>query len=48
MMRNQIGLRHPIAKALDAQLLYMRQQNFRDGRLDIISHIPWLTLSWRL
>ncbi|QGP78902.1 DUF2490 domain-containing protein [Sphingobium sp. CAP-1] len=48
MMRNQIGLRHPIAKALDAQLLYMRQQNFRDGRPDIVSHIPWLTLSWRL
>lgn len=48
MMRNQIGLRHPIAKALDAQLLYMRQQNFRDGRPDVVSHIPWLTLSWRL
>jgi hypothetical protein len=48
MMRNQIGLRHPIAQALDAQLLYMRQQNFRDGRPDIVSHIPWLTLSWRL
>lgn len=48
MMRNQIGLRHPIARALDAQLLYMRQQNFRDGRPDVVSHIPWLTLSWRL
>lgn len=48
MMRNQIGLRHPIAEALDAQLLYMRQQNFRDGRPDVVSHIPWLTLSWRL
>ncbi|MDO7833941.1 DUF2490 domain-containing protein [Sphingobium sp. HBC34] len=48
MMRHQIGLRHPIARAVDAQLLYMRQQNFRDGRPDIVSHIPWLTLSWRL
>lgn len=48
MMRHQIGIRHPIARALDAQLLYMRQQNFRDGRPDVVSHIPWLTLSWRL
>ncbi|KQN04608.1 hypothetical protein ASE85_06210 [Sphingobium sp. Leaf26] len=48
MMRHQIGLRHPVAKAIDAQLLYMRQQNFRDGRPDVVSHIPWLTLSWRL
>lgn len=47
-MRQQIGLRHPVARALDAQLLYMRQQNFRDGRPDVVSHIPWLTLSWRL
>lgn len=47
-MRHQIGVRHPIAKAIDAQLLYMRQQNFRDGRPDAVSHIPWLTLSWRL
>ncbi|MFC3442417.1 DUF2490 domain-containing protein [Sphingobium rhizovicinum] len=48
MMRHQIGLRHPVAKTLDAQLLYMLQQNFRDGRPDVVSHIPWLTLSWRL
>lgn len=47
-MRHQIGIRHPLAKAVDAQLLYMRQQNFRDGRPDVVSHIPWLTLSWRL
>lgn len=47
-MRNQIGLRHPIARTVDAQLLYMRQQNFRDGRPDMVAHIPWLTLSWRL
>lgn len=47
-MRHQIGVRHPIARAIDAQLLYMRQQNFRDGRPDAVSHIPWLTLSWRL
>ncbi|NWK94766.1 DUF2490 domain-containing protein [Sphingobium lactosutens] len=48
MMRHQIGIRHPIARAVDAQLLYMRQQNFREGRPDVVSHIPWLTLSWRL
>lgn len=48
VMRNQIGLRHPISKALDAQLLYMRQQTFRDGRPDAVAHIPWLTLSWKI
>ncbi|QDC36075.1 MULTISPECIES: DUF2490 domain-containing protein [Sphingobium] len=48
VMRNQIGLRHPIARALDAQLLYMRQQTFRDGRPDAVAHIPWLTLSWKI
>ena len=48
VMRNQIGLRHPITRALDAQLLYMRQQSFRDGRPDAVAHIPWLTLSWKI
>lgn len=48
MMRHQIGLRHPITATLDAQLLYMRQHTLRDGRPDIVAHIPWLTLSWRL
>ncbi|HEX7873874.1 MAG TPA: DUF2490 domain-containing protein [Sphingobium sp.] len=48
VMRNQIGLRHPISKAVDAQLLYMRQQTFRDGRPDAVAHIPWLTLSWKI
>ena len=33
---------------VDAQLLYMRQQNFRDGRPDVVSHVPWLTLRWRI
>lgn len=47
-MRHQIGLRHPVAKGVDAQLLYMRQQNFRDGRPDVVSHVPWLTLNWRI
>lgn len=47
-MRHQIGLRHPIGKGVDAQLLYMRQQTFRDGRPDVVAHIPWLTLSWRI
>ncbi|WP_420145202.1 DUF2490 domain-containing protein [Sphingobium sp.] len=51
MMRQQIGLRRSLGKILDAQMLYMRhmrQQNLRDGRPDVVSHIPWLTLSWRL
>ena len=48
VMRNQIGLRHPLTRALDAQLLYMRQQTFRDGRPDAVAHIPWLTLSWKI
>ena len=48
VMRNQIGLRHPISKALDAQLLYMRQQTFRDNRPDAVAHVPWLTLSWKI
>ncbi|WP_150290803.1 DUF2490 domain-containing protein [Sphingobium estronivorans] len=48
VMRHQIGLRHPIGKALDAQLLYMRQQTFRDGKPDAVAHIPWLTLSWKI
>ncbi|WP_375197863.1 DUF2490 domain-containing protein [Sphingobium sp.] len=48
VMRNQIGLRHPISKLLDAQLLYMRQQTFRDSRPDAVAHIPWLTLSWKI
>lgn len=47
-VRHQIGLRHPIGQRIDAQLLYMRQQAIRDARPDIVSHIPWLTLSWRL
>lgn len=47
-MRHQIGLRHPISDHVDAQLLYMRQQNFRDGRPDVVAHIPWLTLSVRM
>ncbi|GBH29628.1 DUF2490 domain-containing protein [Sphingobium xenophagum] len=48
VMRQQIGLRHPIGKNLDAQLLYMRQQTFREARPDVVAHIPWLTLSWRI
>ncbi|MCB4859214.1 DUF2490 domain-containing protein [Sphingobium sp. PNB] len=48
VMRNQIGLRHPIGRALDAQLLYMRQQTFRESRTDAVAHIPWLTLSWKI
>jgi hypothetical protein len=48
VMRHQIGLRHPINDHIDAQLLYMRQQSFRDGRPDVVAHIPWLTLSVRM
>ena len=48
VIRHQIGLRHPINRALDVQLLYMRQQNFRDDRPDAVAHIPWLTLSWKI
>lgn len=48
VIRHQIGLRHPIAKALDAQLLYMRQQTLRDDRPDAVTHVPWLTLTWKI
>lgn len=48
VIRHQIGLRHPIAKALDAQLLYMRQQTLRDNRPDAVVHVPWLTLNWKI
>ncbi|WP_409592400.1 DUF2490 domain-containing protein [Sphingobium sp.] len=48
VMRNQIGLRHPITKAIDVQLLYMRQQTFRENRPDAVAHVPWLTLSWKI
>ncbi|WP_242124842.1 DUF2490 domain-containing protein [Sphingobium sp. Sx8-8] len=48
VMRNQIGLRHPITRTLDAQLLYMRQQTFRDGKPDSVVHVPWLALSWKI
>lgn len=47
-MRQQIGLRQPLGRALDLQLLYMRQQSFRDHRPDAVAHIPWATLSWKI
>ncbi|WP_022681353.1 DUF2490 domain-containing protein [Sphingobium bisphenolivorans] len=47
-MRQQIGLRQPLSKALDLQFLYMRQQTFRDRRPDTVSHIPWATLTWKI
>lgn len=47
-MRHQIGLRHPIGKGVDAQILYMRQHTFRDARPDVVVHVPWLTLNWRI
>lgn len=48
MMRQQIGLRQRLSPQIDAQLLYMRQQTFRDHRPDAVAHIPWATLSFRL
>ncbi|ALR20301.1 DUF2490 domain-containing protein [Sphingobium baderi] len=47
-MRHQIGLRHAVSKAMDVQLLYMRQQSFRDHRPDAVAHVPWLTLAWKI
>lgn len=47
-MRQQIGLRQPLGRAVDLQLLYMRQQSFRDHRPDAVAHIPWATLSWKI
>ncbi len=48
VMRHQIGLRQPLGKSLDAQLLYMRQQTFRNHAPDAVVHIPWLTLNWKI
>lgn len=48
VMRHQIGLRHPLSRALDVQLLYMRQQTFRENRADAVAHVPWATLTWKI
>lgn len=48
VMRHQIGLRHALSKAMDVQLLYMRQQTFRDDRPDAVAHVPWATISWKI
>lgn len=48
VMRQQAGLRHALSKALDVQLLYMRQQGFRDDRPDAVVHVSWLTLNWKI
>ena len=48
MMRQQIGLRQPLGRSVDLQLLYMRQQSFRDHRPDAVAHVPWATLSWKI
>ncbi len=48
VMRHQIGLRHALSKAMDVQLLYMRQQSFRDHRPDAVTHVPWLTIAWKI
>ena len=48
VMRQQAGLRRAIGKGLDLQLLYMRQQTFRDHRPDAVAHVPWATLAWKI
>lgn len=48
MMRHQLGLRHAVTRVMDVQLLYMRQQSFRDRRPDAVAHVPWLTLAWKI
>jgi len=48
VMRQQAGLRHALNKAVDVQLLYMRQQTLRDNRPDAVVHVPWLTLNWKI
>lgn len=48
VMRQQAGLRRAIGKAVDVQLLYMRQQSFRDHRPDAVVHVSWLTLNWKV
>jgi hypothetical protein len=47
-IRNQIGLRRAISRAVDVQLLYMNQVQLRRNRPTAVAHIPWLTLSWRI
>lgn len=46
--RLQAGVRRALSRHVDMQLLYMRQQTVRDGRPDVVNHVPWLTLNWRL
>jgi hypothetical protein len=48
VMRLQGGLRHSLSKSVDVQLLYMRQQTFRDNEPDSFNHVPWLSLNWRI
>lgn len=48
VMRHQVGLRLPVGEAVDLQLLYMRQQTFRERRPDAVAHIPWATFIWKI
>lgn len=48
VMRLQGGIRRSLSKSVDIQLLYMRQQTFRDNKADMFNHVPWLSLNWRI
>ena len=48
VMRLQGGIRRSLSKSVDIQLLYMRQQTFRDNKADTFNHVPWLSLNWRI
>lgn len=46
--RYQLGVNRQIAKDLEVQLVYLRQQSYRDRAPDAVIHVPWLTLRWNL
>ncbi len=48
VMRLQGGVRRSLGKSVDVQLLYMRQQTFRDNEPDTFNNVPWLSLNWRI
>ena len=48
VMRLQGGIRRSLSKSVDIQLLYMRQQTFRDNEPDTFNNVPWLSFNWRI
>ena len=48
VMRLQGGVRRSLGKSVDVQLLYMRQQTFRDNEPDTFNNVPWLSLNRRI